>query len=394
MASIKTRMVGNEPRYDVRYRVDGKARTRTFRRRRDAESHKRKVEGDETAGLLIDPRGGDALFKQYADEWIERRVVRGRSLTPATAQGYRRLLGRNLKPFYGTTLRRITPERVRSWHSDLTASAGADQAAKSYRLLRAILNTAATDDIIGRNPCRIAGAGTERAPERPILGASTVLDLADAIEPRLRPFVLLGGFGGFRTGELLALERGDVDLLRAIVHVRREAHEITHVRDEAGEIIKRGGRVITEPKSDAGKRSVAIPRVVMDDLAGHLDKYVEPGAHALLFTRPTGRHLRRADLSEAWRAARDAVGLPLNVHPHDLRHHAATTMARIPGVTTKELMSRIGHASPRAALIYQHATEDRDRAVADHLDSVIASTSRDKGSVVRLGPRDQRVMGE
>ena len=31
---------------------------------------------------------------------------------------------------------------------------------------------------------------------------------------------------------------------------------------------------------------------------------------------------------------------------------------------TKEIMRRLGHASPRAALIYQHATEDRDKAIA------------------------------
>ena len=35
-----------------------------------------------------------------------------------------------------------------------------------------------------------------------------------------------------------------------------------------------------------------------------------------------------------------------------VRHHAATLTARMPGITTKELMARIGHASPRAALIY------------------------------------------
>ncbi len=45
--------------------------------------------------------------------------------------------------------------------------------------------------------------------------------------------------------------------------------------------------------------------------------------------------------------------------------------ARTPGVTTKELMARIGHASPRAALIYQHATEQRDRKIAAYLDQAI-----------------------
>lgn len=33
----------------------------------------------------------------------------------------------------------------------------------------------------------------------------------------------------------------------------------------------------------------------------------------------------------------------------------------------KELMRRLGHASPQAALIYPHAAEDRDRAVAEDL---------------------------
>jgi hypothetical protein len=44
----------------------------------------------------------------------------------------------------------------------------------------------------------------------------------------------------------------------------------------------------------------------------------------------------------------------------------------MPGITTKELMARIGHASPRAALIYQHATERRDRKIAEYLDDAIA----------------------
>lgn len=48
----------------------------------------------------------------------------------------------------------------------------------------------------------------------------------------------------------------------------------------------------------------------------------------------------------------------------------------MPGVTTKELMARIGHASPRAALIYQHATRERDRAIASYLDSIVATSER------------------
>jgi hypothetical protein len=48
----------------------------------------------------------------------------------------------------------------------------------------------------------------------------------------------------------------------------------------------------------------------------------------------------------------------------------------MPGMTTKEVMSRMGHTSPRAALIYQHSTAERDQAVADYLGGVIAEAKR------------------
>ena len=52
---------------------------------------------------------------------------------------------------------------------------------------------------------------------------------------------------------------------------------------------------------------------------------------------------------------------------HDLRHTAGTLTART-GATTKELMARFGHSSPRASMIYQHAAADRDRLIAERLD--------------------------
>jgi integrase len=272
-------------------------------------------------------------------------------------------------------LRQITSERVREWHSKVTAESGSDQAAKSYRLLRAILMTAVSDELIARNPCGIKGAGIEHAEERPMLDTSTVFNLADAIVPRLRALVLVAGFGTLRPGELLGLQRGDIDLLHGTVHVQREAHEIT------GQ-----GRILTPPKSEAGDRTVALPAEIRDELSDHLDAYVAPEPEAYVFTRPSGRPLRRSDLSNAWHAACTAVGIE-GVHPHDLRHFSGTTTARMPGITTKEVMSRMGHASPRAALIYQHATAERDHAVADYLGGVIAEAKRaPKSGVVHLRP--------
>lgn len=57
----------------------------------------------------------------------------------------------------------------------------------------------------------------------------------------------------------------------------------------------------------------------------------------------------------------------------------------MPGITTKELMARLGHTSWRAALRYQHATAERDRKVANFLDEQIANVEREpKATVVGL----------
>ena len=40
-------------------------------------------------------------------------------------------------------------------------------------------------------------------------------------------------------------------------------------------------------------------------------------------------------------------------------------------------MHRLGHASPRAALRYQHATAKRDEAIADGIDRILEASQRD-----------------
>lgn len=65
-----------------------------------------------------------------------------------------------------------------------------------------------------------------------------------------------------------------------------------------------------------------------------------------------------------------AAGLPSGFHFHDLRH-TGNHLAATAGASTRELMHRMGHGSMRAALIYQHATTERDRAIADRLNTLV-----------------------
>lgn len=91
----------------------------------------------------------------------------------------------------------------------------------------------------------------------------------------------------------------------------------------------------------------------------------------MVFTGPRGGMVRRNNFNGTWHRARAAAGVP-TLRFHDLRHLAAT-LAATTGATTRELMTRMGHASPRAALIYQHATRDRDLAIATALSDLRAA---------------------
>jgi integrase len=88
--------------------------------------------------------------------------------------------------------------------------------------------------------------------------------------------------------------------------------------------------------------------------------------------------LHRKTFYRNWNRAADAAGLP-GFHFHDLRH-TGNTLAAATGASTKELMSRMGHASPWAALIYQHATRDRDAAIAAALSKLIVKGEPTRGS--------------
>jgi hypothetical protein len=145
-----------------------------------------------------------------------------------------------------------------------------------------------------------------------------------------------------------------------------------------------GGRwIIGEPKTEAGHRTVTLPASIAAVLEDHLEKHVAASPDALLFPTSSGGYLARSNWNSTFRRAADAIGLPA-VRPHELRHTGAT-LAASTGATTKELMRRLGHSSPAAALLYQHAAEDRDAEIAQALDGMLEAIRRHRTTAPTSG---------
>ena len=327
--------------------------------------------------MWLDPSAGRVRLADYATAWLKGKVT----LAPRTMEIYELQLRLHILPTISddvpalgpVALGEITPDLVRAWYAALVTQRGKSVAAKAYVRLRQVLSQAVNDDRIAKNACRIAGGGTERHSEQRFISLTELYEVAAVVPDHCRALVLTAGLAGLRQGELFALRRADVNLLHGTITVRRK-----RVRLACGEVIE------DDPKSAAGRRTVAIPQPLVDELSRHLSTYSSPGLDAYVFASPNGTPFDRHNFrARVWVPAVHRVGFD-DLRFHDLRHAAGTLAART-GATTKEIMSRLGHASPSAAMVYQHATEDRDRLIADRLGEMTAEAGL--ATVVQIGDR-------
>jgi Phage integrase family len=137
-----------------------------------------------------------------------------------------------------------------------------------------------------------------------------------------------------------------------------------------------GGFAFGPPKSQAGQRTVVFPDLVVPDLACHLARFTGADDDSLLFTSPAGSPLRNSNFRpRVWLPALADAGLA-DLHFHDLRH-AGNVLAAAAGANLRELRERMGHSTTRAAIVYLHSTDERQRKVADALGDLARSELRD-----------------
>lgn len=405
-------------RYQIRYPgPDGQMRTgpETYERKSDADRALVLIEAQIATGEWTDPERGRVKLADYAATWIAQRP----GLRVRTMDLYNWLLAKHIAPYLGgVAIGKLSTPMVRKWRADLLGNGvSVSMAAKSYRLLRAIMTTAVEEDkILPRNPCRVRGAGEEHAAERPVLTVAQVFELAERVgrrpvgnirklpnggyrlrfrrdgqmrtapkvystrsaaesalwtmtadgradfsqDGRVRAMVLLATFASLRWGEITALTRSDIDLKAGTVRVRSA---YTQRRSNGSAI------VVGPPKSRAGRRVVGIPKSIIPALEDHLAKFVGPEPGALAFCGPTGVPLRRSNFGKmsGWSHAVRSIGAD-GLHFHDLRH-TGNTFAAAGGAGIKDLMARMGHDSERAALVYQHRARGADKIITDHIDA-------------------------
>ena len=233
-------------RYDVRLRgPDGQERSKTFRTKKEAERYERARFAPLDAGTWVDPRAGRITLEEWVTEW-RRTIVH---LRPKTVSAYDSNLRNHILPALGHhELARLRPPILRAWLAELCTKPARGggllaplSVLQAYRTLNRVLAGAVDDELLARNPMsRIEPPRIETKPMR-FLTHAEVARLADSIDQRYGPLVLLAAYGGLRAGELFALRWENVDLDHLCVRV---VEQVQHVS---------GHLLVSAPKTDAAR---------------------------------------------------------------------------------------------------------------------------------------------
>ncbi len=331
----------------------------TFTTKIDARGWLALQQADIIRGKWIEPtdvapvRAKRITFREYAEAWLAQR-----DLKPRSREHYRKLLDVQVLPGLGSLpLASITPDDVRGWYAKLDAATPTLRS-HAYGLVRTVLATAASDGKIANNPAHIRGAGSAKRVHK--IRPATLPELATITEEMPKQWaamILFASWLAMRFGEITELRRGDVDLKDEVIRIRRAVVRVD------------GQFVVGDPKSEAGTRDVAIPPHLVPAIEAHLKDHVGPGKDALLFPAVNGGHLQPSTLYRRYYAARAKAGRD-DLRFHDLRHSGAV-LAAATGASLAELMGRLGHSTPAAALRYQHVAGGRDKAIAAALSALV-----------------------
>jgi integrase len=331
----------------------GARRHKTFDRKKAADAFHKEVWVDVRKGVHT----ADSVSITVTEAgrlWIESSTRAG--LERTTIEGYEQHLKFHIVPLVGATkLSRLTLPAVRLFEDALAKDRSPAMVRKVMRSLGSILADAQERGLVAqnvvfnlrRNRRKDRTARVERRQRGrlkvgvhiPTLGE--IRAISAHLEGARRPLLLTAIFTGLRASELRGLRWSDIDLKRAVLHVRQRADRYQQ---------------IGAPKSEAGERTVPLPPLLVNTLREW--KFVCPrSALDLAFPNQAGRPHALTDIvRRSFQPAQVAAGV-VNAKDrakygglHTLRHFYASWCINRKAdggleLPLKVVSARLGHAS-------------------------------------------------
>jgi integrase len=321
--------------------------------------------------------GLGASFGQLLDAWLDECERLDHS--PTTLRTYRAQIDHTIRPRLGVMLlHRLTARHLYDLYGLMKAVGQGPKTIRNHHaIISAALHQAVRWGWVRRNVAEQAKPPrlSQRRPEAPSVDVvRQIVAKAEERDPRLAPLLMLAALTGMRRGELCALRWSDVDLMAGEVRVARSL------------VCTPGGLAEKGTKTDRARR-IALDPVGVALLTGHrarvMDWVAQAGGELALdafvfspFIEAT-KPFRPDNVTSFFIRIRKAAGAE-KVRLHDLRHFTATQLIGA-GVDVRTVAGRLGHSDPSLTLrVYSHAIEERDRAAAAIMGTVLGLPTVDE----------------
>jgi integrase len=340
---------------------NGKRPSKVFATKREAQQWIVKMLKAAQDGEVIP--SDKITFGYILDRWYSDVVVP--TLRPKTIASYESMIRVHIRPELGNIkLANLRPEVIQRFYVGKTKQVSRRTVQYMHAIIHRALAQAVRWNLLGQNPADAVDAPRPRRSAMQTLSpAEAARFLRSLAGDRLYAMYVLALMTGMRQGELFGLRWSDVDLDQGAIHITATLQRI-----------KGQGVVLGEPKTERGRRQIALPAPAVKVLRTHrrrqLSERLLQGAdwHDLgyVFTSTIGTPLCQSNVRKHMDKALEAADLP-RVRFHDLRHTAASLLLAM-GTHPRIVQELLGHEDVDLTLgTYSHTLPTMQEDAVDGL---------------------------
>lgn len=290
--------------------------------------------------------------------WKMYRNDMGQRLRENTLRSKDYIVELKILPYFGKRkIAEITAADVRIWQGELLKKGYSQTYLRTVNnQLSCIFNYAAKYYDLPRNPCAQAGSiGKGKADEMSFWTQTEFEQFIDCVKDKPLSYYgfLTLYWTGCRIGELLALTLEDFNPVEKTLRINKSYQRI------------KGRDVITDPKTQKGKRTISLPDFLVEELQEYVGKLYGMTLQDRMFqtTKAYYEHemIRGVELSGVKK-----------IRIHDLRHSHASLLISKLGAQPNLVADRLGYEKIQTTLsTYSHLYPERSRQLAEQLNMLV-----------------------
>lgn len=322
---------------------------------------------------------------QYMTWWLAESVKP--TVRPKTYRIYESQTRVHIIPNLGhLKLTDLTPQHLQSFYNDLSRRGlAARTVSHVHAVLRRALRQAVAWELMTHNVTSHVRPPRGRRYEIVPLTLEQADRLLVTVQGhRLAALYTVALALGLRLGELLGLRWSDLDLTERTLAIKQAVQRID------------GQLMFTEPKSESGRRVIALPELVLTALLEHRERQVVERRLAgsrwrdfnLIFPSSIGTPHEPRNVQHHFQDLRVQLGFT-GVRFHDLRHTCATWLIA-KGVHARIVMEILGHSQISLTMnTYGHVAIEAQREAAAQMNTVLQALGSERRAAEATMPDSQ-----